>query len=301
MERPKIMYLSARILREKDGVDIVNVLPSEFFEEEHIPGSVNVCVYEVAFVDKIKDIVSKKNEEVVIYGDSGNSEEAVYAAEILIREGYSKVFVLDGGIKGWKDSGFDVCSGRVVSRGLREGEYDIELSESTLDWTGRKMGKKHYGSVGLKSGRINVKGGEVRGKLVVDMEKIWNWDISNVEYNSMLIGHLKSRDFFEVDKYPEALIEIISSKVLDSGFLGDANYELTANLIIKGISREINFLASIRGEAEEIIFNSHFDIDRSEWNVKYGSEKFFAKLGMHLVSDLVSIDVILKGKLRDGI
>lgn len=299
MEKSKVAYLSIGEFGKKKGVRLINVLPPEFFEEESIPDSINVCIYEVVFMDKIKEIIPNKNEEIVVYGDSGESEEATYAAEALISEGYKKVFVFKGGMKEWKKSGSDICCGEKVSHGLKDGSYDLDLSDSRLDWVGRKIGNKHNGSFGLKSGKISIKNGEIKGKLVVDMDKILNLDLVDKEYNSMLIRHLKSRDFFESEKYPEAVIEISSSKVLDSKLLGDSNYKLTGNLTIKGICKEIKFLASIHESEGKIIFNSHFDIDRSDWNIKYGSEKFFAKLGMHLVSDLVSIDVVLKGKLNE--
>ena len=150
----------------------------------------------------------------------------------------------------------------------------------------------------MKGGEIVVDGPDISGRLVIDMEQIYNWDLNNALYNSMLVRHLKSKDFFEVEEYPEAVIEIVSCELLNSGYSGDYNYKIFANLTIKDVTREVDFFATVREKDGGLSFNAHFDIDRSKWNVKYGSEKFFARLGMHVVSDLISFDVILKAELN---
>ena len=97
-----------------------------------------------------------------------------------------------------------------------------------------------------------------------------------------LEGHLKSDDFFSVDKFPEASIKLISVKEKTDALGSQANYNITAELTIKGITNEISFEGYINPKSDGISLSAHFDIDRTKWDIKYGSEVFFAKLGIIL-------------------
>jgi polyisoprenoid-binding protein YceI len=69
------------------------------------------------------------------------------------------------------------------------------------------------------------------------------------------------------------------------------DFHLQGQMTIKGIKREIDFPAVVGFKDGEIIAQAHFDIDRTQWNVIYGSGRFFEHLGMHLVNDIISLQL----------
>ena len=90
-----------------------------------------------------------------------------------------------------------------------------------------------------------------------------------------------------------SVISSIWKPECEQSILSQNNYSIVANLTIKGISHAITFDSAIKPKEDLIVFSAHFDIDRTLWDIKYGSEAFFAKLGMHVISDIVSFDVML--------
>jgi polyisoprenoid-binding protein YceI len=87
-------------------------------------------------------------------------------------------------------------------------------------------------------------------------------------------------------------------KDVSDALAGEANYEIEGILTIKDVSKAIKFNAIILPQSDgSINGQAHFDFDRTLWNVRYGSEKFFEKLGMHLVNDVISLDLFLIAKL----
>ena len=123
----------------------------------------------------------------------------------------------------------------------------------------------------------------VSGNFIVDMTSISVEDISG-SGKKRLEGHLKSDDFFSVDKHDKALLSIKGSKKTDKGFLVDAN------LTIKDLTHPIQFnMVSIEGG-----YNADLVFDRSKYNVRFRSGSFFENLGDKLIID----DVVLSSELR---
>ena len=89
---------------------------------------------------------------------------------------------------------------------------EINISKSVVEWTGKKIGGSHTGAIKLKSGNLGLKGGDIIGGIVVmDMNSITNTDLTDEGYNQKLVGHLKSDDFFGVEKFPAATLTIKSA------------------------------------------------------------------------------------------
>jgi polyisoprenoid-binding protein YceI len=129
------------------------------------------------------------------------------------------------------------------------------------------------------------------------MTSITNTDLADKDLNSLLIRHLKSDDFFDVERYPEANFELTEGGPLVGATPGSPNYFIRGKLTIKGITKEFSIPAVIvPGENGGIKAHAYFDIDRTEWNVLYGSGKLFERLGMHLVNDLISLELIITTK-----
>tara|TARA_B000000475_G_scaffold52651_1_gene41223 strand:+ start:202 stop:786 length:585 start_codon:yes stop_codon:yes gene_type:complete len=161
----------------------------------------------------------------------------------------------------------------------------INTDKSTLKWIGEKITtSQHSGSLNFKSGEMTIKDGlVVSGNFIVDMTSISVEDISG-SGKKRLEGHLKSDDFFSVDKHDKALLSIKGSKKTDKGFLVDAN------LTIKDLTHPIQFnMVSIEGG-----YNADLVFDRSKYNVRFRSGSFFENLGDKLIID----DIVLSSELR---
>ena len=161
----------------------------------------------------------------------------------------------------------------------------INTEKSTLKWIGEKITtSQHSGSLDFKSGEMTIKDGlVVSGNFIVDMTSISVEDISG-SGKKRLEGHLKSDDFFSVDKHDKALLSIKGSKKTNKGFLVDAN------LTIKDLTHPIQFnMVSIEGG-----YNADLVFDRSKYNVRFRSGSFFENLGDKLIID----DIVLSSELR---
>lgn len=180
-----------------------------------------------------------------------------------------------------------------LSPALLAQTYNVDATKSTLGWTGEKVTGAHHGTVAISSGMFTMNDAkEMTGEFAVDMTSITNLDIESAEYNAKLVKHLKSDDFFAVASHPTATFEI--SRAIE--FQGDgANHRVFGKLTIKGITNEISFPAQIDFTDAGFTAKANFSIDRSRWNVKYGSGSFFDALGDKLIYDDIKFDLHLTG------
>lgn len=171
----------------------------------------------------------------------------------------------------------------LVSSALFAKTYSVDTDKSELVWTGKKVTGKHYGKVQLKGGDLVInKDAIASGKFVIDMKTITCDDLQPGGANDRLVSHLKSDDFFGVENHPETTLSITGSTKL-----GDGKFMLKANLTIKGITKPIEFETIQNGN----VYTATITIDRSEYNVRYGSGKFFTNLGDNLIYDDFTMDV----------
>jgi polyisoprenoid-binding protein YceI len=157
--------------------------------------------------------------------------------------------------------------------------FAIDASQSTLKWIGAKVSMKHTGSVKIKSGEISAKGGNITsGKFILDMPTLVNEDLEET-WKAKLEGHLKSPDFFDVEKFPEASFEIASVTKSDKG------YDVRGNLSIKGINKGISFPAEITFEGETpVSAKGKIAINRQNWGIVYPG------MADDLIADTVEFD-----------
>ena len=164
-------------------------------------------------------------------------------------------------------------------------EYNVVMEEALVSWEGKGVGKAHNGTIDVKSGTLLLNDGvPVSGKVVIDMTSIKNLDLDSEEMRERLINHLKSDDFFSVDKYPEAHFTVTSSE------LKGTELHIRGNLSIKGRSHPAEFKSGILKEADGYRFTGRLEFDRSLYDVRYGSGKFFDNLGDKLISDAIALD-----------
>jgi len=164
-------------------------------------------------------------------------------------------------------------------------KLDVNAEKSSIKWLGKKLTYSHDGNVMLKNGFLELKDDQiVAGEFVVDMTSITNTDIEDESRNQRLVGHLKSDDFFGVEKYPTATFVVgQSSKFID----GKAN--LTGDITIKDNTESINFEVLRSGKE----YTARVDIDRSKFDVRFGSDSFFDNLGDNAIADIFTLDIKL--------
>ena len=159
----------------------------------------------------------------------------------------------------------------------------INTETSKIKWKGREISTKtHYGSLKFIDGKISISNNEVKGQVRVDMESLKVEDLTG-GFKNKLEGHLKSDDFFSVDKHKISMLKVISSKKM-----GD-NYLIDAILTIKEISHPLSFELSI----DDNKATANLSFDRSKYNVRFRSGSFFENLGDKLILDDIDLEVEL--------
>ncbi len=177
----------------------------------------------------------------------------------------------------------------LVSFFINAQNLRLKTDKSTLKWTGKQITTKtHFGSLKFKSGNITFENGIISsGKFLVDMTSLLVEDLQG-NYKQKLEGHLKSDDFFSVEKFNESSLTILSSSKNDSGL--DVNGSLT----IKGITLPIKFkLEDLEMDQEEVRWKGVLTFDRSKYNVRFRSGSFFQNLGDKLILDEIRIETLL--------
>lgn len=172
---------------------------------------------------------------------------------------------------------------------IKDGNHDINITKSTIKWHGEKVTGEHFGTINIKDGALEFKKGKlIGGSFNIDMASIENTDLDG-EYKGKLEGHLKSDDFFGVAKYPTANLKI--TKVKENG--KDGQYTVTADLTIKGITKPVTFTVELINDNGLIVANANIIIDRSKYDVRYGSGSFFDNLGDKTIYDEFTLTVNL--------
>jgi polyisoprenoid-binding protein YceI len=184
-----------------------------------------------------------------------------------------------------------------VSEKLQPGEKpenavvaNIDPERSTISWLGTKVTGQHDGTIGLANGELYLIGDQlVGGNIVMDMAAIQVLDIEDPEMNARLQGHLQSDDFFSTESFPEATFEMANIVKLEEAPAGEPNYTISGNLTIKGITHGVTFPAFVDVKEGVITANADFDLDRTMWDVRFGSGRFFEGLGDNLIHDNFNI------------
>jgi polyisoprenoid-binding protein YceI len=273
---------------------VVDVRLEDDYAASHLPQARNNCVFEVAFLDRMANLAPDKKVAVCVYGAAADSYEARMAAEKLSRAGYVEVLELREGFEGWKSAGLPLekeVAARAAEPPPLNGWLEIDPVESRVEWTGRNLLNKHHGQIALKGGKLHFVQGELAGgELTLDMAAITCHDLAGDPLHEVLIAHLKSDDFFDVELYPEARFVITSTERAANATPGAPNLTVRGELTLKRRSRTVEFVATAgvtpQGKAGA---QATFAVDRTLWNVLYGSGKYFRNLGGHLVNDLIEI------------
>ncbi|MES2238967.1 MAG: YceI family protein [Bacteroidota bacterium] len=160
----------------------------------------------------------------------------------------------------------------------------IDVSKSMITWTGKKITGQHEGTIKFKEGEIVFKDNKVTGgDFVADMTTLNNTDQTGSS-KAKLEGHLKSEDFFSTSNFKTAILTFknVTSK-------GNNTYTVIANLTIKGVSHPVIFDLMVKGKTA----TANLSVDRTKYDVKYGSGSYFDDLGDKTIYDLFDLKVDL--------
>ena len=164
-------------------------------------------------------------------------------------------------------------------------QKEINISESTIHWTGKKVTGEHSGTLNFNSGFLTFDTGILSGgELIVDMTSLVVTDLKAGQGKEKLEGHLNSDDFFGIQNHKTAILIIKEALKMDGG------YKVTGDLTIKGITNSVSFDLAVDGNAASTIIS----IDRTKYDIKHGSGSFFDNLGDKVINDEFELAVDLK-------
>ncbi len=170
--------------------------------------------------------------------------------------------------------------------------YKANVAESTVAWKGSKPTGSHNGVVSLEKGTLEIEDGAVKsGEFIINMNTIVCQDLEAGDGKEKLEGHLKSADFFDVEKFPTAKFEVSGSEVKGG------KVHVTGNLTLKDVTKSITIPATITEADGTTTFKSDtFSIDRTDFGITYKSKKIDAALKDKFINDLMEVSFDVKVK-----
>ena len=167
---------------------------------------------------------------------------------------------------------------------------NVDVSKSVITWAGKKVLGAHHGTINLKEASLKWEGDMLKGgHFVIDMSSIVCEDLAGTPAQAKLEGHLKSADFFSVEAHPTARLDLVS--VVHRGTPG--SYKIVGDLTIKGITKPVKFNAAFSEDGGMKVATAQIVVDRSEYDVRYGSGSFFDSLGDKTIYDEFEMNVKL--------
>ncbi|MFK7783128.1 YceI family protein [Psychroserpens sp.] len=205
-------------------------------------------------------------------------------------------------IVGCKDKAEEANTGDAEAAAVSKNTSDkftVSTSESSIEWKGFKPTGSHNGTISLESGVLKTEDGKLQsGTFLIDMKSITVTDLESGDGKEDLEAHLKGTvegkedHFFDVSKFPTAAFEITSTDPSDDGYT-----KLSGNLTIKEQKHNISFPITITNENDQMTIKSEpFTIDRTKWNVNYGSKSIFDNLGDRFINDDIQLQINIKAK-----
>lgn len=171
--------------------------------------------------------------------------------------------------------GFTTLASRSYAADNNVKTIAINAKKSSVHWIGKKIVGQHSGSVNIQTGNIVIKNELLAGGyFVIDMRSLKNEDLKDASYNKKLVNHLNSADFFNVTEYPTATAKITKVSVISPN-----EYSVTADFTIKGITKSVTFPTTLKAGGNGYKGNANITLDRTLWDIRYGSSSFFEGIG----------------------
>ena len=182
--------------------------------------------------------------------------------------------------------------------------FAVDNLASKVLWEGTKPTGSHSGSIDVSKGEISVKDGKVTaGNFTLDMNTISCLDLEG-DSKAGLESHLKGTGeaekndhFFNVNKFPTATFEI--TKVAGLANNAEANSLVYGNLTMKDVTKQVQFKANIDMQDSKVVVSAPlFTINRTEWNVTYGSKSVFDNLKDKFINDDIGLQIQLSANMK---
>lgn len=172
----------------------------------------------------------------------------------------------------------------------KDTHFKVVQAKSSVGWFGSKVvGGSHSGKINVKSGTATLDGDKLQsGEILVDMTSLTNDDLTDKSLNEKLVGHLKSPDFFDVTKHPTAKLVVDKAELVKPG-----EYKVTGTFSIKEKTKPVTFTVTESKAGENRIAKAEVKLDRTDFDVRYGSGKFFQNLGDKMIADEIKLNVEL--------
>jgi len=160
--------------------------------------------------------------------------------------------------------------------------YKITPDSSKVEFTGSKVTGKHDGGFKTFTGTVDLVNKKVEeSKVSVDIDAT-----SMYSDDEKLTGHLKSKDFFEVETYPKATFT--STKIVADAAKGAGSYTVTGDFNLHGQTKAITFPAKITVGEADVAVESEFSINRKDFGIVYAGK----------TDDLIRDDVVIRLNLK---
>ncbi|GAB3712873.1 YceI family protein [Spirosoma flavus] len=149
--------------------------------------------------------------------------------------------------------------------------YTVDPAQSTITWNAKKVTGKHDGIVKMAKGQLMADGNKLTGgTFVADMTTMRDTDKGESNpFNERLVNHLKSEDFFGVEKYPTATFKITDVKPIAGAKAGEPNYTVSGDLTIKDITKPQTFPATVNINGNVAQATAKMVVNRLEYDIKY--------------------------------
>ncbi len=165
----------------------------------------------------------------------------------------------------------------------------VNKTESTVTWKASKVTGEHWGYVPISDANLDVTGGKITGgSFELDMVNLTVEDLTDPKSKGNLTNHLKSDDFFSVEKFNKSTFKITSAKTSNG-----TDYTINGTLTIKGISQPITFPAKASVAGNKMTATGQITFDRTKFDIKYRSGSYFEDLADKMIYDEVKLDVKL--------
>ena len=170
-----------------------------------------------------------------------------------------------------------------------EAPATVNKAESQVRWEASKVTGTHWGYVPLKNATLDVSGGKITGgSFDMDMVNLTVEDLTDAKSKGSLTGHLKSDDFFSVEKFNTSTFKITEAKSSNG-----TDYTITGNLTIKVITQKVSFPAKATVAGKKITATGQITFDRTKFEIKFRSGSYFDDLADKMIYDEVKLDVKL--------
>jgi polyisoprenoid-binding protein YceI len=189
-----------------------------------------------------------------------------------------------------KDEQNDNALALAQGQGAAE-KYNIDTKGSVVMWKGGNLAgsNTHTGYISISKGELYTQNGQFSGGTAeVDMNTIADETHSG---DSGLVKHLKNPDFFDVETFPTATIVLTKAAPATGG-----NTYVTGNLTIKGLTHPVSFPARVEVKGGTVTMSGKLSIDRTLWDIRYKSGKFFDNLADETISDFIEFDIKIVAK-----